>query len=149
MSTTELPGVAEIRANRILLDTGFQRDPSVWSQEMKDNYIDTCRKFSYTGSFQFAIQVDNTGAEIRICIDGKQRLLSLLEYTEGAPNTSRQWVNNPNSSQLVSHPYAITRRQRIEAMTVTCFEYHEISEETQKDIFRRSNLGATENLDEL
>ena len=96
----------------------------------------------YTPPLIFAVMTDPvTGNESRICIDGKQRCTSILDFIDGKiPFVTRgtkekywytKYGNHKSGRQL---PESLKRK--FDQITMQAVEYDGIKDEQQRDIFR-------------
>jgi hypothetical protein len=55
----------------------------VWSTEKQMTFIDSLFHNIYTPPVIFSMVLDEDGNEIRVCLDGKQRLTSIVRFLNG------------------------------------------------------------------
>ncbi|KAG8824867.1 hypothetical protein FRC19_000921 [Serendipita sp. 401] len=138
-----------MQANDIDLEPEYQRG-FVWTEAKQIALIDSLMRNYYIPPIIF--RVISGGAELQdkmICIDGKQRLTSIRRFIEGEiPHKDigtgvRYWspriqLNNRKSMDrhLPDNVFSLFNRKQI-----VCIEYHELSEDQERDIFNRVQMG--------
>jgi len=55
----------------------------VWSETKQIHLIDSIFRNFYIPPVIFAVQKDEEGEEVRVCVDGKQRLTSIQKFFDG------------------------------------------------------------------
>ena len=55
----------------------------VWPEAKQIGLIDSIFRNFYIPPVIFAVQKDEDGEETRVCVDGKQRLTSILKFMDG------------------------------------------------------------------
>ncbi|WVF66333.1 hypothetical protein IAT40_001073 [Kwoniella sp. CBS 6097] len=130
----------------IELNPSYQRDV-VWPEAKMINLIQSLMLNYYVPPIIFSLEADPaTGEERRICIDGKQRLTSISYFIDGkipfiSPATKeRFWfkriLQGKAGKQLP--PQLV---QQFEMLSIQVAEYPNMSDEMQRDVFQRVQLG--------
>ncbi|KZS90804.1 hypothetical protein SISNIDRAFT_468310 [Sistotremastrum niveocremeum HHB9708] len=117
----------KICAGDVDLNPDYQRDV-VWTDSKQIQLIDSILRNYYIPPIIFAVQQDDTGAETRTCIDGKQRLTSIQKFMDGLP-----------AKKQLLLPKEL--RKRFEDKQVACVEYTDLGETNEREIFQRVQLG--------
>ncbi|KAI6144252.1 hypothetical protein BKA82DRAFT_4330975 [Pisolithus tinctorius] len=120
----------QIIDNAIDLDPEYQRDV-VWSDEKQSGLVDSILRNYYMPPIIFAVSFQDDGSERRTCIDGKQRLTSIqkfLWYKSSAQNPRRKLL----PQQL---------RTLFANKQVVCVEYSDLTDNQEREIFQRVQLG--------
>ncbi|KAH9850421.1 hypothetical protein C2E23DRAFT_835051 [Lenzites betulinus] len=123
----------QIVDNTIELDPEYQRDV-VWTEAKQVGLIDSLLRNFYIPPVIFAVKRHEDNTETRTCIDGKQRLTSIQLVTgkkyyfrnrghESRPLLSKQLLQSFANKQIV------------------CVEYEEITDDQEREIFQRVQLG--------
>lgn len=132
----------------IELNPIYQRDV-VWKPNRQSNLVDSLFKGLHVPPVVFAVRNDPELGQMRICVDGKQRLTSIQSFIDGHiphidPVTKRKyWMSrnlNPDNLKkklLVPQYY----EQMFHEIKITCVEYFNIDESTEKEIFERVQNG--------
>jgi hypothetical protein len=88
----------------------------------------------------------DTGEDRRICIDGKQRCSSIMDFMSGkipfhSPNTGEKfwYVKSPKMGAR-GKLCTVAMRNKFEMIQIQAVEYDSISDAIQRDIFRESPL---------
>ena len=55
----------------------------VWPETKQIGLIDSIFRNFYVPPIVFAVQQDDEGEEVRVCVDGKQRLTSIQKFFDG------------------------------------------------------------------
>ena len=106
----------------------------------------TCLQNYYIPPIIFAVQqnlVEDT--ELRICIDGKQRCTSILNFMDGkipfiSPSTKQKFWLSKFGNQKSGTQLPETLKRRFEQITIQVVEYDGIKDEQQRDIFRELTI---------
>ncbi|KAK0462412.1 uncharacterized protein EV420DRAFT_1185626 [Desarmillaria tabescens] len=137
----------QIISNDIDLDPEYQRG-DVWTESKQTGLIDSILRNFYIPPVIFAVNLYEDGTETRTCIDGKQRLTSIHRFMEGLiphrdHDTARKyWYRD--------HPGVLRKQKNIlpEALRrlfankqIVCVEYSDLTDEGERDIFQRVQLG--------
>ncbi|TFK75833.1 hypothetical protein BDN72DRAFT_831277 [Pluteus cervinus] len=130
------------------LNPPYQRDV-VWPESKQVGLIDSVFRNFYIPPVVFAVRKDEEGEEIRICVDGKQRLTSIQKFFDGQiphrdVKTKKNYYyvlpeNNKTSRLEVPEAY----KQQFATKQITCVEYLDLSPAMERDIFQRVQLGMT------
>ncbi|KLO15691.1 hypothetical protein SCHPADRAFT_849248 [Schizopora paradoxa] len=116
------------------LNPEYQRDV-VWTDTKQSNLIDSLLRNFVIPPVIFALHVAEDGTERRICIDGKQRLTSILRRTN-----SKHWyklTSNNKTGKMLPAGY----RQQFANKQIVCIEYMDIDDKAEREIFQRVQLG--------
>ncbi|KAG6336424.1 hypothetical protein ID866_2667, partial [Astraeus odoratus] len=132
----------------------------VWSDEKQSGLIDSILRNYYMPPIIFAVSFQEDGSELRTCIDGKQRLTSIQKWTDttqGLVSTlpfslhiyltslerftnEKLWykssASNPKRKVLPQHFKTLFSNKQ-----VVCVEYSDLSDEQEREIFQRVQLG--------
>ncbi|KAN0114200.1 Protein of unknown function DUF262 domain containing protein [Russula decolorans] len=126
------------------LDPYYQRDV-VWSEVKQIGLIDSVFRNFYIPPIIFAVSQSSDGTERRVCIDGKQRLTSIQKFMDGliyhkeSESKRKYWykqkAGKPGKQLPPKYKRMFANKQ------IVCIEYMEISEDDEREIFRRVQLG--------
>ncbi|KAI0031026.1 hypothetical protein K488DRAFT_87231 [Vararia minispora EC-137] len=160
----------QISEGTIDLSPDYQRDV-VWREEKQVNLIDSIFRNFYIPPLIFAVAVSDDGTERRTCIDGKQRLTSIQKFMDGliyrvsplyiipslnliAGRAVQTAIREPLASDSPRDKYWYKKRvqgtgyilpvkyQKLFAnKQVVCIEYHGLTDDDEREIFRRVQLG--------
>lgn len=86
-----------------------------------------------------------TGEETRTCIDGKQRCSSVVEFMDGkipfvSPATGEKYWYKKAKPTERGHLCTPAMRSKFDMIQIQAVEYDGVSDEVQRDIFRKSPL---------
>lgn len=88
-------------------------------------------------------QDPETGEDKRICIDGKQRCSSIMDFMSGkipfhSPNTNEKfwYVKSPKMGAR-GKLCSVAMKNKFDMIQLQAVEYDSISDATQRDIFRK------------
>ncbi|THH15459.1 hypothetical protein EW146_g5020 [Bondarzewia mesenterica] len=152
----------QIHEGVIDLDPEYQRDV-VWSENKQVNLIDSVLRNFYVPPIIFTVSIADDGTERRTCIDGKQRLTSIQKFMDGlifhrdpyviniytkinlidvifSDTANKYWYKklNPRTrGTILPERY----RRLFANKQVVCIEYHDLTEDNEREIFRRVQLG--------
>ncbi|KAI0292356.1 hypothetical protein B0F90DRAFT_1770838 [Multifurca ochricompacta] len=134
----------QIIEGTIDLDPHYQRDV-VWSEIKQIGLVDSIFRNFYIPPIIFAVSQSSDGTERRVCIDGKQRLTSIQKFMDGLifhkdEETKRKYwykqkTGKPGKQLPPKYKRMFANKQ------IVCIEYMEISEDDEREIFRRVQLG--------
>jgi hypothetical protein len=126
------------------LDPHYQRDV-VWSEIKQIGLVDSIFRNFYIPPIIFAVSQSSDGTERRVCIDGKQRLTSIQKFMDGliyhkdSESKKKYWykqkAGKPGKQLPAKYKRMFANKQ------IVCIEYMEISEDDEREIFRRVQLG--------
>ncbi|KAF8263209.1 hypothetical protein EI94DRAFT_609661 [Lactarius quietus] len=126
------------------LDPHYQRDV-VWSEMKQIGLIDSVFRNFYIPPIIFAVSQSSDGTERRVCIDGKQRLTSIQKFMDGLiyhkdeESKRKYWykqkAGKPGKQLPAKYKRMFSNKQ------IVCIEYMEITEDDEREIFRRVQLG--------
>lgn len=135
----------QIIDNSVDLDPEYQRDV-VWSDEKQSGLIDSILRNYYMPPIIFAVSFQDDGSERRTCIDGKQRLTSIQKFIDGQIPHKDSFTNeklwykssaqNPKRKLLPSHLRTLFANKQ-----VVCVEYNDLTDDQEREIFQRVQLG--------
>ncbi|KAN0114173.1 hypothetical protein V8E52_006971 [Russula decolorans] len=115
------------------LDPDYQRDV-VWSEQKQIGLIDSVFRNYYIPPIIFAVSTSDDGSESRVCIDGKQRLTSIQNIS-----AKRYWCKKCGTNLRILLPTPL--QQAFANKQIVCVEYDSLSEEQEREIFQRVQLG--------
>lgn len=136
---------------RIDLDADYQRE-KIWSRKNQEELLDSIIKDIDIPKLYLARVESDDNFDFE-CIDGKQRMTTLLDFYKPEPGS-----DNPLSVRIAGEKYTYKRLQRelpklatkIDDFELTLVIYPEIDEEEfLREIFRRLQLGIRLNTGEL
>ncbi|KAF9483680.1 hypothetical protein BDN70DRAFT_799412, partial [Pholiota conissans] len=122
-----------MKDNCIELNPDYQRSV-VWNEAKQVALIDSLFSNFYIPPIVFTVITQDDGKEIRICIDGKQRLTSIRRTS----NRKAYFVSPVGSKRkLISD----AMRSNFKNKQITCVEYEGLTGEQEREIFHRVQLG--------
>lgn len=135
----------QIIDNAIDLDPEYQRDV-VWSDEKQSGLVDSILRNYYMPPIIFAVSFQDDGSERRTCIDGKQRLTSIQKFLDGQIPHKDSFTNeklwykssaqNPRRKLLPQQLRTLFANKQ-----VVCVEYSDLTDNQEREIFQRVQLG--------
>ncbi|KAH7913136.1 hypothetical protein BJ138DRAFT_1059555 [Hygrophoropsis aurantiaca] len=134
-----------IHQGLIDLNPIYQRDV-VWPESKQIGLIDSIFRNFFVPPVVFAVQMED-GEEIRVCVDGKQRLTSIQKFFDGLiPHRDAQtkknfWFTRTEQQKSTRLEIPEDWKRRFADTLITCVEYHNIAPGTERDIFQRVQLG--------
>ncbi len=136
---------------RIDLDADYQRE-KIWSKKDQEKLLDSIIRDIDIPKIYLA-KVENNKQFDYECIDGKQRMVTLLNFFKPDPLNE----NNPLIIEVVGEKYTYKQlkkeypkvAKKIENYVLTFIIYTEINDELIRKIFRRLQLGIRLNSGEL
>ncbi|KAF8918185.1 hypothetical protein CPB85DRAFT_1471724, partial [Mucidula mucida] len=135
----------KVYQNLLDLDPEYQRDP-VWQDSRQVQLIDSLMNNYYIPPLIFAVSVHDDGEEKRTCIDGKQRLISIQRCVFHSPCRShcliaaqKYWYKTSSNNRGPGLPPHL--KTRFDNKQLTCVEYDDLTEDQEREIFRRVQLG--------
>ncbi|KAI9452686.1 hypothetical protein BJY52DRAFT_1291929 [Lactarius psammicola] len=120
------------------LDPHYQRDV-VWSEIKQIGLIDSIFRNFYIPPIIFAVSQSSDGTERRVCIDGKQRLTSIQKFMDGLSKRKywyKQKAGKPGKQLPAKYKRMFSNKQ------IVCIEYMEITEDDEREIFRKMKAEA-------
>ncbi|KAJ3154961.1 hypothetical protein HDU86_004480 [Geranomyces michiganensis] len=137
-----------IESGVIDLDAPYQRDV-VWNGAKQGHLIDSLVKHYYVPPVIFSIHQGTGGIDIRVAIDGKQRLTSIARFMRGeipqidSVTGQRIWYSSVTRRKTTKKVRVMTPEEQREFgdMQMICVQYRGISFEQEQEIFRRVQLG--------
>ncbi|KAL1409655.1 hypothetical protein Q8F55_003651 [Vanrija albida] len=134
-----------IEFGQVQLSPEYQRDV-VWSQTKMVGLIQSLFFNYYVPPVIFAIQDNEDGEEIRVCIDGKQRCTSILQFMKGqipfkGANGEKFWYAKYGTGQKGGQLLPAGLKRKFDNIALQVVEYDNIDSDKQRDIFQRVQLG--------
>ncbi|KAI8976365.1 hypothetical protein BD414DRAFT_446482 [Trametes punicea] len=123
----------QIVDNTIELDPDYQRDV-VWTETKQIGLIDSLLRNFYIPPIIFAVKRHDDGTETRTCIDGKQRLTSIQLETN-----KKWWFRGSDGEKRNLLPKQLL--QAFANKQIVCVEYEDLSDDQEREIFQRVQLG--------
>ncbi|KAI0305571.1 hypothetical protein B0F90DRAFT_1074625 [Multifurca ochricompacta] len=136
----------QIHNGKIDLCPPYQRDV-VWPTGKQMEIIDSLFHNFYVPPVIFAVMRDEEGEEVRICVDGKQRLTSIVKFLDGHiaykdPDTRKLWwYQVPALYQGKRNEISPEGKRKFEEKRITCVEYRALSPTFEREVFQRVQLG--------
>ncbi|KAG7442581.1 uncharacterized protein BT62DRAFT_935886 [Guyanagaster necrorhizus] len=137
----------QILNNDIDLDPEYQRG-EVWKENKQTGLVDSILRNFYIPPVIFAVNTFEDGTERRTCIDGKQRLTSIHRFMEGFiphrdHDTGRKyWYrDHPGVPGRQKTILPESLRRIFANKQIVCVEYSDLTDDGERDIFQRVQLG--------
>ncbi|UZJ56424.1 hypothetical protein CBS101457_005744 [Exobasidium rhododendri] len=136
--------LAWIKSGKIDLEAEYQRDV-VWSDKKQSALLDSIYRNWYVPPVLFSLRSvrneDGELEEVRVCIDGKQRLTSIAKFMRNEipiyePRTNRAFYYK-SSPKCLSQ----SKRDAFAQIQINCVEYNELNDDTEHEMFQRVQLG--------
>ncbi|WWC85679.1 uncharacterized protein L201_000545 [Kwoniella dendrophila CBS 6074] len=134
-----------IHTGRVELEPDYQRDV-VWTELKMIGLIQSLFMNFYVPPLIFAVQPNKQdGQTEHVCIDGKQRCTSIINFMDGkipfiSPHTKeRYWYNKYSTHKGKQLPREL--KSQFDLIQLAAVEYHDSTEDQQRDIFQRVQLG--------
>ncbi|TFY64727.1 hypothetical protein EVG20_g5850 [Dentipellis fragilis] len=134
----------QIVEGNIDLDPEYQRDV-VWPDSKQIGLIDSVFRHYYIPPVIFAVSTSDDGVERRVCIDGKQRLTSLQKFVDGfIPHKDnatgkKYWYKHAGPGRRALLPKHLL--QTFANKQIVCVEYDDLTDDQEREIFQRVQLG--------
>ncbi|KAH9034821.1 hypothetical protein EDB85DRAFT_1863556 [Lactarius pseudohatsudake] len=136
----------QIHNGRIDLNPPYQRDV-VWPTGKQMEIVDSLFHNFYVPPVIFAVMLDEEGEEVRVCVDGKQRLTSIVKFLDGhvrlqhssAPNL--WWYQVPAAYRGKRNEISPEGKKKFEEKRITCVEYRALTPTSEREVFQRVQLG--------
>ncbi|OCH84947.1 hypothetical protein OBBRIDRAFT_355589 [Obba rivulosa] len=134
----------KIEEGRIILDPPYQRK-FVWTPMKQRALIDSVLRNYYIPSVIFVIRIRKDKTKDWVCIDGKQRLTSFVQFKRGSvyhkdKRTGKTYCYAKRSdTKHVSLPPPLV--QSFDEGHITCIEYENLTDEQEREIFQRVQNG--------
>ncbi|KAH6894837.1 hypothetical protein BKA70DRAFT_1117483, partial [Coprinopsis sp. MPI-PUGE-AT-0042] len=130
------------------LDAEYQRDV-VWPDAKQISLIDSIFRNFYVPPVIFATKQHDDGSETKICIDGKQRLTSIRRFMDGQVRivlfhvltAEKWWFKESPPGQKARKVLPEKLRKTFANKQIVCVEYQDISEDDEREVFQRVQLG--------
>ncbi|KAF8621566.1 hypothetical protein AX15_007593 [Amanita polypyramis BW_CC] len=135
-----------IHEGSIDLNPPYQRDV-VWPTSKQIKLIDSIYRNFYIPPVVFAVQKDEDGEDVRICVDGKQRLTSIQKFFDGQiPHRDiltkkNYWFTLSESTKSLRNEVPDYWKEVFAGKKITCVEYQGLTPDQERDIFQRVQLG--------
>ncbi|KAF8135707.1 hypothetical protein EV363DRAFT_1212435 [Boletus edulis] len=135
-----------IHEGYIDLNPSYQRDV-VWPESKQIGLVDSIFRNFYVPPVIFAVQKDDEGETVRVCVDGKQRLTSIQKFLDGliphrdAHTKKSFWFVRSESQRTTRLEIPEQWKRRFAETRITCVEYHNLAPGTEREIFQRVQLG--------
>ncbi|EAU81702.2 hypothetical protein CC1G_02718 [Coprinopsis cinerea okayama7 len=135
-----------IKSGDLDLEPDYQRDV-VWTDHKQSQLIDSIYNNYPIPPIICAATVDQYGQVIRrTCIDGKQRLTSITKFMDGEikyynPRIKKSWYTKPKRPRATGRVMTDREQNDFKTKTFLVWEYHNITEEQEREIFQRVQLG--------
>ncbi|THH15904.1 hypothetical protein EW146_g4643 [Bondarzewia mesenterica] len=126
------------------LDTRLYTDV-VWPETKQIGLIDSIFRNYYIPPVIFSVNTSDDGTESRVCIDGKQRLTSIQKFMDGliphrdSVTGKRLWFKQAGSVKRACLPKSV--QQAFTNKQIVCVEYDRITDDQEREIFQRVQLG--------
>ncbi|KAH9961381.1 hypothetical protein BC827DRAFT_1204144 [Russula dissimulans] len=136
----------QIHNGKIDLNPPYQRDV-VWSTTKQMEIIHSLFHNFYVPPVIFAVMQDEDGEEVRVCVDGKQRLTSIVKFLDGHigyrdPDTRKLWwYQVPAAHRGRRNEISPEGKRKFEDKRITCVEYRALSPTSEREVFQRVQLG--------
>ncbi|WVQ93954.1 hypothetical protein IAU59_001032 [Kwoniella sp. CBS 9459] len=130
----------------IELNPTYQRDV-VWPEAKMIGLIQSLMLNYYVPPIIFSVATDSvTGEDTRVCIDGKQRLTSMSWFIDGkipfvSPATKERFWYKKALHAKHGRQMPPQLMQHFEMLSIQVAEYRDMSDEQQRDVFQRVQLG--------
>ncbi|KAI6046100.1 hypothetical protein EDC04DRAFT_1872864 [Pisolithus marmoratus] len=137
-----------IHEGYIDLNPSYQRDV-VWPESKQIGLIDSIFRNFYIPPIIFAVQKDDDGEVVRVCVDGKQRLTSIQKFLDGLiPHRDSRtkksfWYVRSEQQKTTRLEIPETWKRQFAETRITCVEYYDLAPGTEREIFQRVQLGMT------
>ncbi|KAF8974486.1 hypothetical protein BDZ97DRAFT_1911665 [Flammula alnicola] len=144
LTTHELHSM--IHEGNIELNPVYQRDV-VWPETKQIGLIDSIFRNFFIPPVIFAVHVNDEGEEVRICVDGKQRLTSIQKFFDGLiphRNTKTKknfWYTMSESTKGAKTELPAEFKTIFKQKQITVVEYHGLAPGSEREIFQRVQLG--------
>ncbi|KAJ7061622.1 hypothetical protein C8F01DRAFT_1137927 [Mycena amicta] len=130
-----------LQSDRIDLDAEYQRE-FVWQLVSQMSFIDSVLRNAPVNQIMFVKYQDNGRERLR-CVDGKQRLTSLLKFMNGEipfrnseNKKSYWWIAHKSGFLLPDYD-----RREFESAVLSCVIFDKLSPQDERDIFERVQRG--------
>ncbi|KAG6829607.1 hypothetical protein H0H92_004076 [Tricholoma furcatifolium] len=142
-----------IHEGGIDLEPSYQRDV-VWPESKQIFLIHSLFHNYYVPPIVFAVHPadDDPEEEVRVCVDGKQRLTSIQKFCDGQsilpdtldPKSKKQWwFTIPQSAKGVKAELPDGHKRRFLDHILTCVEYRKLAPGAEHEVFQRVQMGMT------
>ncbi|KAK0190164.1 hypothetical protein F5146DRAFT_1225077 [Armillaria mellea] len=136
----------KLQSGALDLEPEYQRDV-VWNDAKQSQLIDSLIHNYYIPPLIFAVSVMPNGEEKRTCIDGKQRLSSIQRFTDGrimhkdSVTQGKFWYISRAGRTRFRTVLPQQLKSRFSNTQITCVEYDYLTQDQEREIFRRVQLG--------
>ncbi|KAH7339870.1 hypothetical protein B0J17DRAFT_657127 [Rhizoctonia solani] len=108
------------------VEADYQRDV-VWNDAKQSNLIDSVFKDYFIPPVLFARRTTEDGEEVKVCIDGKQRLTSIHRFMDGGKSWFYQRRGNQPSKKVIPDGW----KKQFASKQLIVVEFVELSEATE------------------
>ncbi|KAF8264027.1 hypothetical protein EI94DRAFT_1873093 [Lactarius quietus] len=130
------------------LEVPYQRG-HVWPKTKQMKFIDSLFHNCYIPPIVFALMQDECGGELLACVDGKQRLTSIVKFLCGQvsfqnfhPETQELWwYLVPPALQDKRREISPKGKKMFESIQIACVEHRALSHAMGRRVFQRVQLG--------
>lgn len=126
------------KAGQLDLDPPYQRR-SVWNLEFKQFFIDTILRNYPVPPIFVNVEVLEDGTSVYHVVDGKQRLLSILEFLKDKFTVSKKDYSPPNLAGKYFSEFEVERRKSFYNYFLPIEFFTELSDTEVTEIFDRFN----------
>ncbi|KDQ53547.1 hypothetical protein JAAARDRAFT_136960 [Jaapia argillacea MUCL 33604] len=125
----------------------YQRDV-VWPESKQTGLIDSIFRNFWIPPIVFAI-TNQDGEEVRVCVDGKQRLTSIQKFIDGhiphkdVVTGKKWWFTSSDTLKKERLQIPEYHKKKFFDKIIACVEYDGISATMEREIFQRVQLGMT------
>ncbi|QRW21728.1 mitochondrial intermembrane space import and assembly protein [Rhizoctonia solani] len=133
----------QIQEGVISLDADYQRDV-VWNDAKQSNLIDSVYRDYFIPPVLFAKRIGDDGEEIKVCIDGKQRLTSIHRFMDGyipLKVDGKSWFYQTRGNKAAKKVIPNGWKKQFASKQLIVVEFADLSDATERDIFQRVQLG--------
>ncbi|GLB42840.1 hypothetical protein LshimejAT787_1202890 [Lyophyllum shimeji] len=126
----------------INLNPEYQRDV-VWTDTHQGYLIDSLMHNYAVFPLIFAVRPNEHGVEERICIDGKQRITAIQQFMDGKISyrdsqlNREMWYKSVPQAKTPKNVISAAQKQRFDLMNIVVYEYMNITEHEEREIFQR------------
>ncbi|KAG5342546.1 hypothetical protein C0989_000674 [Termitomyces sp. Mn162] len=121
----------------------------VWTEVKQTFLIHSLFHNYYVPPIVFAVHPaeDDPNEEVRVCVDGKQRLTSIQKFCDGQipfkdPKSKKQWwFTLPQVSRTIKAELPEMYKERFLEHLLTCVEYRNLAPGAEHEVFQRVQMG--------
>ncbi|KAI9442357.1 hypothetical protein H4582DRAFT_1927934 [Lactarius indigo] len=130
----------QIHNGKIDLNPPYQRDV-VWPTGKQMEIVDSLFHNFYVPPVIFAVMRDEEGEEVRVCVDGKQRLTSIVKSDRDPDTRKLWWYQVPAAYRGKRNEISLEGKKKFEEKRITCVEYRALTPTSEREVFQRVQLG--------